>query len=67
MKAIAKVTSFMEGFEDDIWIKKGDVYDLELNDEMDDEELYEFIDAKGHEHYIGVKDFDKYFKEVQNV
>jgi hypothetical protein len=55
MKAIAKKTCHMEGSPDDIWIIKGNVYNLEL--------LYRFIDEEGDEHFIPFEDFDEFFKK----
>ena len=63
MKAIARITSHMDGYPDDIWIAKGKIYDLErVNDPEPD--LYFFIDEQGDEHHVEANDFDKYFKEV---
>ena len=62
MRAIAKVTSHMEDDPMDIWIVKGNVYDLERVIDPDPN-LYFFIDEQGDEYHIEVDDFDKYFKE----
>lgn len=56
LKARAKKTSYMEGDREDVWIRKGNIYDLEL--------IYLFTDEAGDEHSILFEDFNKYFEEV---
>lgn len=60
MKVIAKITSYMEGDPKDVWIVKGEIYDLKFSSS----DMYRFINQQGDIHFVGKRNFDKYFKVV---
>lgn len=60
MKVIAKVTSWMEGNTEDIWIRKGNIYKLKKT-----RSEYKFIDEAGKTHFIYAKNFDRYFELIK--